>query len=567
MACVVARAAFVAAVAFVCVALWVRVAHADGASLDGAWNMSAVTVTFTVQQWSAPCGPAPVSRTVEPAGPATVRTDGSEIVIANNGHTYRTDQCLDDMSTLVRDAHSTDGRTWRTRCTTPPSDPRRAIVNAAYFLNGDSTLSVAETGRYEFTIEGARCVADVTRQASLHKVVAAAPVASGVAPAIPSPAASASGVAAAVGNGGGDNGISAPPHPTSKVNCDVPGEAARLEVRPSRKLLRAGDTFAFHASVVDEEGCPTGTAIRWSVSPMRSSDGRLPSTSSPSIDPGGKLSIPNGDVSDATFDVIATADGRSARATVEVTSPDHYEALLTQSGLGPNGESSEPAVAVFATSSLGAANVLAEDSARRRRFLFIAIISGLALVLGVVAVFGAMRARRGRALERAAQARHAEKMRQYEATKREREADHAAQVRAHLAQMAQLENVTRAQETTANAAAPGGPGPGLVFCPSCRREFSDGGIYCPFDANRLVSVAGHEALAAGPGGGVCPTCHRGFNPGVRVCPHDGDELSPAAMIAPRPPAVRGKICPTCGGRFDGTAAFCGKDGTQLVLLN
>ena len=104
-----------------------------------------------------------------------------------------------------------------------------------------------------------------------------------------------------------------------------------------------------------------------------------------------------------------------------------------------------------------------------------------------------------------------------------------------------------------------------MFCPSCRREYPPGSTYCPFDANRLVEVAGHQDLMAGPAGGVCPTCKRGFNPGVKVCPHDGDELVPPVLAMPPPgmAAPRGKICPTCGDRFDGLAAFCGKDGTQL----
>jgi RNA polymerase subunit RPABC4/transcription elongation factor Spt4 len=109
-----------------------------------------------------------------------------------------------------------------------------------------------------------------------------------------------------------------------------------------------------------------------------------------------------------------------------------------------------------------------------------------------------------------------------------------------------------------------------MFCPSCRREFSGGGAFCPYDSNRLVAIEGHRDLMTGPSGGICPTCRRGFNPGIKVCPHDGDELVPPGMITAAvagPPTVRGKICPTCGGRFEGTAGFCGKDGTQLVLLN
>jgi hypothetical protein len=543
-----------------------RAAQADGLPLDGPWNMGPLTETFTVQQWSAPCGPAPVSRTVQNATPVTVRADQGELSIDAGTRTYRTDQCVDSMSTLARDTHSSDGRTWRTRCSTPRNDARRASVNAAYFLTGDSTITIAETGRYEFTIESARCVADVSRQATLHRApdvaaqnAAAAPTnvaAQGTAPAASAPAATPQPAEPAA-------------RAAAKPDCSEPGEATRLEVRPSRKLLRAGDTFAFRARVLDSAGCPTSTAIRWSVGPIRT-DGPTPAVA-PSIDGTGKLTVAPQDLAEASFDVVATANGRSARASVEVTSAANYEALLTKSGLDPNGERAEPAVVVLATTSLGASDAAAEDNAHRRRFVFVAVIAGLTLILGIVAVFGAIRGRRARSLEALARERHAEKMREYEATKKAREEEHAAQMRAHLESVARAEQqsaetVSMAQEQTADAMARGAPR-GLMFCPSCRREFREGGGYCPFDANRLIAVAGHEALTAGPAGGVCPTCHRGFNPGVRVCPHDGDELSPAAVAALRPVATRGKICPTCGGRFDGAAAFCGKDGTQLVLVN
>jgi len=511
--------------------------------------MTALTETFTVQQWGAPCGPVPASGIVQPAGMAKIRSVGGELVIETALRTLRTDQCLDPMTTLARDAHSADAKTWRTRCATGSGDPRHAVVNAAYFLTSDDAFSLAETGRYEFTIQGARCVADVIRQASLRRLPPAAAPASSAGP----PASAA--VPAAGASPPDTRAVDVVRNPTSAApDCNAPGDPVRLEVRPSRKLLRLGDDFTFQAIVLDANGCHTATPIHWSIRAVRSKEGAVV----PSIDATGKLVVPAGDQSGATFDVIATAAGRSARAAVEVTSQADFDALLAQSGLNAKGERDEPSVAILATTSLSSSDVRAEDGARRRRTLFIAIVGGLALLLGVVAFFATLRARRGRALESAAKARHAKKMLEYERQKREREERHATAMQAHL------ESVARAQQTSA-AVAMASSGP--LFCPSCRREFERGNEFCPFDANRLLLVAGHEALIAGPAGGICPTCRRGFNPGVRVCPHDGEELVPQAMIAPPPPAVRGKICPTCGDRFDGTAAFCGKDGTQLVLLN
>jgi hypothetical protein len=484
-----------------------------------------------------------VSGTLLGGGTVTVTGGGGELQISGGRRTLRTDQCLDPMPTLARNVHSQDARSWRTRCSTPPGDPRHAVVNTAYFVAaGDNAISVAETGRYEFTINDARCVADVRRGASLSRIVAAAPAATESATAAPSTTAAPT--------------VTTPPTPPPATA----GAQPRLDCSV---LLKLGDTFVFHAVVLDSGGCPTGTAIQWNVGPVTFKDGQA-HAGVPTIDASGNLTIPSTDFTDATLDVIATAAGRSARAAVQVTTPANFEALLAQSGLGPTGERDEPAVTVLATTSIGAESARAEDGARKRRMLFIGVVGGLTALLVVVAIVGASRSRKGRKAEAAAEARHAEKMRDFERHKAQREAQHAAQLKAHL------ESVAVAQQQAAAAAARG-QDTGPMFCPSCRREYPAGTTHCSFDANRVVAIRGHEALMSGPSGGICPTCKRGFNPGVKVCPDDGDTLVPAPVAglpqAPTSQPMRAKICPTCGSRFEGTAGFCVKDGTHLVLLN
>lgn len=556
-----ARALLFASLVALSVCVWGRSARAEG-PFDGAWSMTSVSESFTVQQWSAACGPAPVSGTLVGGGSVTVTGGGGELQISGGRRTLRTDQCLDPMPTLARNVHTQDARSWRTRCSTPPGDPRHAVVNTAYFVAaGDNAISIAETGRYEFTINDSSCIADVRRGASLSRavVVTAASAAAATAP-------SASAVAPTSTEA---PTVTQPIPPTTagaspRADCSVaPGDPARLEVRPSRKLLKLGDSFVFHAAVLDSGGCPTGTAIQWTVGAITFKDGQT-HPGVPAIDASGNLTIPAADFTDATFDVIATAAGKGARASVEVATPADYAALLAQSGLGPTGERDEPAVAILATTTIGAENARAEDGARKRRLLFIAVVGGLTFLLLIVAVVGASRSRKGRKVEAAAEARHVEKMRDFERHKAEREAQHAMQMKAHL------ESVAVAQQQAAAAAARGQDS-GPMFCPSCRREYPAGTTYCSFDSNRVVAIRGHEALMSGPSGGICPTCNRGFNPGVKVCPDHGDALVPAPIagatqLVPAP-APRGKICPTCGSRFEGIAAFCVKDGTQLVLLN
>jgi hypothetical protein len=522
-----------------------RTARADG-PYDGAWNMSSVSESFTVQQWSSACGPPPVSGTAVRGGQVTVTGSGGELVISG-ARTLRTDQCIDPLPTLSRNVHSQDGSSWRTRCATPTADPRHAVVNTAYFVAGPDSITMAETGRYEFTINDAHCIADVRRAGSLARVVAA--------PA-PTPSAAPTPTVAA-----------APPPPVTapapRPDCSSPGDPAMLQVRPSRKLLRAGDTFAFRGVVLDAAGCGTGTTIQWTVVALAFKDGQA-HAGLPTIDASGKLAVPSQDFGDATFDVVATAAGKSAHASVEVAIPADYDALLAQSGLDSNGELDAPAVAVLATSSIGAADAKAQDSARKRKLVFIGVIAALASLLGVLAVIGSRRAARVKKAEAAAQERHAEKMKDFERQKGEREAQHAAQMKAHR------ESVALAQQQSAAAAARG-IDTGPVYCPSCRREYPAGTAFCASDSNRLVAIRGHEQLMSGPAGGICPVCRKGFNPGVKTCPEHGEELVPAAVAgagaAPAQTTPRGKICPTCGGRFEGGSTFCGKDGTQLVLLN
>lgn len=109
-------------------------ARADGASFDGAWTLSPVTEAFTVQQWSAPCGPVPGPGTMMQGAEVMISSQDGELVIAGEARLLRTNQCLDPMTTLAPDTHSRETRSWRTRCVTPSNDPRRAIVNTAFFV-------------------------------------------------------------------------------------------------------------------------------------------------------------------------------------------------------------------------------------------------------------------------------------------------------------------------------------------------------------------------------------------------------------------------------------------------
>ncbi len=520
------RASRPLALAVLAFGLTARPARADS-PFDGKWRQGPLKEDYTVQKWLNACGPPPVSGATGGGETISIHEEGDELAFVGGGRVYRTNQCYDQMPTLARDAHSRDaaGRSWRTRCVTPPSDPRRALMQTLVVATTDTHLDIVETGRYEITIADGRCVADVKRSRGFDLIAA-----DNAAPAVTQAATST-------------------PPPVEAKRCASPGEPARLEVRPSRKLMRAGDAFAFRTVVLDASGCITRTPTSWALA--EGSEAGQGAT----VDANGNVTVPP-DAPEGTFDIIATAAGKSTRVTVEVASPSRYDELLAASGLNDAGESEGASVALIATGSIGGGDARADDGSRRRRAIFLGIVGALAGALAAVAVVGWRRSRRAAALARQAEERHAEKVRQVEERKRERADKHAAAMKAHE------ESVQRAAEAAVKA--------DRLVCPSCRKEYPAGSVYCANDANRLVPLAGHEDLLAGPAGGICPTCKRGFDPGVKTCPNDGDDLIPYGLYASRnpvQPATRGKICPTCGDRFEGSAAFCGKDGTALVLLN
>jgi hypothetical protein len=508
-----------------------RGARADLA-LDGTWKQGPLKEEYTVQKWLSECGPAPVSASSGGGETVTIRQEGDELSFVGGGRVFHTNQCYDQMPTLVRETHTRDpsGKTWRTRCVTPPADPRRGAIETRVDITSGKHIDIQETGRYEISLNSGKCTADIKRTRGFDLVLGEAPVATA-----PTPAPAATEAA----------------RPSA---CGAPGEPARLEVRPSRKLLRTGDTFAFRALVLDASGCPTRTATTWALGdPAMGSKGLA-------LDASGTVTIAP-EATEGVYELIASAAGKSTRVTVEIASPSHYDDLLAASGLNDAGESAGASIAMIAGESIGGGDAKGEDGSSRRRTAFLAIVLATALALGIVALIGARRSKKAAAIERDAQERHAERVRESEVRQREKREKHDAAVRAHETSLAEAKRLEA--ETTSV------PPPARMFCPACRREYDAGSLYCPQDSNRLVPL--NAPSEAGPLGGICPTCKRGYDPGIAVCPHDKDELVPYALYASRNPAsvapARAKICPTCGGRFDGNASFCGKDGTALVLLN
>jgi len=465
---------------------------------------------WIIGEWGKACGPTP-SGGGAPGGNVTITVSGNELHLSGAGRDFSTAECWEQFPGLSRVSHTGGLRSWRTTCKTKPADPRQATLVTTLSAT-DNLISFDETGQYQFVITGQNCTASVRRTRSLSLVQRegeSAPVPS-ASPATPTAPSAASATV--------PNNPPAPTAPATKV-CKVPGPPERLEVRPARKLLRPGDSFEFHTSVLDAAGCPLALSPLWKIV------GERPPLE---LSGPGRVKVPDS-AAESTVELLATLAGRSARVTVEIASKDRYDALLAQKGLNAEGESSEVAVARIATSALGGGSVVTPDDSQRRRIIFVGVVGGTALVLGLL----------GFAL-----------------VQHSRRKPPAPEPRAPRSRLPPA--------VTPNQV----PALGKV-CPTCREEYPPEASFCPNDGNRLLPIRGNPE-PTGPSGGICPVCGQGYDPGVLVCPKHGEELLPAAMQA----GVRAndavptkKICPVCGKQYTGDSQFCGGCGAALVPVN
>ncbi len=477
-------------------------ARADSPTLAGRWNASAMRSDWIVGEWGQACGPKP-SGGGAAGGAVTITAVGSELKMSGAGRDYSTTECWEQFPGLSRVSHSGGLRGWRNTCKTKSGDPRQATLVTTISAT-DNTISFDETGQYQFIITGQNCTASVRRTRGFSLVQRegeSAPIAAATPPATPiatTPAPAAT--------------------PAPKV-CTDPGPPARLEVRPSTKLLRPGESFEFHTVVLDAGGCTLALSPVWKVI----------SASAPlELSGPGKVHVPDG-AAESTVELQATLAGRSAKVVVEIASQERYDALLAQKGLNAEGESSEAAVARIATTAIGGGSVVTHDDSQRRRIVFVGVVGGTALVLGLLGFALVQHSRRK-----------------------------------------PLEPEPRPSRARLPASITPTSMPALAkICPTCREEYAPEAAFCPNDGNRLVAARANNEPTA-PGGGVCPVCGQGYDPGVLTCPKHGEELLPAAMQAAAratDSVLTKKICPVCGKQYSGDSQFCGGCGAALVPVN
>jgi len=473
-----------------------QLSHAEAPTLSGRWSASPLRSDWNVGDWGAACGPRP-SGGGAVGGSVEVTSAGNELSIAFPGRNFSTTECWEQFPGLTRTSHKSGSRNWQTKCQTAPGDPRQASLVTTLSAT-DNQIRLDETGQYQFVIQGQNCTASVRRTRSLTLLRRQGD-------AEPTPSAS----------------VAAPaPQPVERKvvrepRCATTGLPERLEVRPSRKLMRPGEEFTFRASVLDASNCPLPITPVWSVA----SGG-----ASVQLSRQGKVAIPES-APETIARLQATVADRSVAVEVEVVSRERYDSLLKQGDFNAEGESTEAAVARIASSTIGARAGVAQDEAHKKKIAFVAVVGGLSLSLGMLGLLIVVRGRRRRPAKDA--------------------------------------GTRRPPAATASRT----PSRAAKVCPTCREEYPSNAEFCASDGNRLIALA--PGTAVGPTGGVCPVCGQGYDPGVDVCPKHQEPLVPALAMPERrqSPAFSHKICPICGMQFPGDSQFCGKCGAALVPVN
>jgi hypothetical protein len=424
----------------------------DKPTLSGSWTASALTESWSVSDWGEACGPKPAPKGAG-GGSVQIREQGGELSIVGAGRAFSTAECWEQMPGLSRSSHSASGggRFWRTRCTSAPNDPRRAIVTTSISAT-DSSIQLSETGEYQFIIKDTTCRASVTRSRSFSLVRR-----EGDTP----PAASASASAAPAASAPPSKPEPPPKPDPSPSKCTGGGDPARLEVHPAKKLLRAGDKFKFRAVVFDAEGCATGTRPTWTIA-------QGPVAAKASVDKDGTLAV-EADAPEGTLEISAAVGGKGVTVYVEVATPEHYDAMLGASGLNDAGEAEQSAVAVIATGTIGGRTAVAQDGARERKTLFVAIVGALAAALAFV---GLVFARRGR---RPVEVEEAPDSAGVESAPASADAPPEPPVTTPTASAVPAEAPRKAKKSARGK-----------ICPTCGERYDSEATFCGKDATKLV---------------------------------------------------------------------------------
>lgn len=362
-------------------------------SLAGRWQADPMTVRWVVGEWGEACGPRP-SGGGDDGGVVRIEVKSDELVISGPDGKYSSEQCWAMHPELDRQSHAKGKRSWATTCRTKPNDARQEVLQTTITATDDA-ITFRESGQYQYSLQGQTCSASSGRWRSYRRLAEGAEP-TPEAPSTPEPAAAApqpeptalapepeppvepraapTPTAAPVAE-------RAPRKPTNP--CANPGAPARLEVRPARKLMRSGESFTFRAAVFDARGCALRAPVSWALEPA----------SATATLENGVLEVAQG-APDAELAVVATVASQAVKVAVDVVSSERYAALLGSGAFTADGASIEAATATITSGSLGAQDVAPEDGPPERKWTFVALVAGIALLFGLFGAYLLRRAQR-----------------------------------------------------------------------------------------------------------------------------------------------------------------------------
>lgn len=486
--------------AFVVSSALARGASADGPTLAGSWSAGPMSETVKIESWVDECGPKPKSG-ASGGGSYKVTQSGDELVFSGSP-SFRTDQCW-DMGLARRVSHSATPaiRWWKTRCESPPGDPRKAAITTVVRATDDNTIVLSESAQYSSTLSSGTCSASVERSRTF-KIVSRegeAPAASTTASTTAAPAPT-------------PTPTTPPQPPPPSVSCDSVGDPATLEVRPRRKILRPGESFDFKARLLDAKGCELSSKPTFRLAPESSS------LTTVVVDPNGKVSA-HADAEPGVVQIVAEASSKTAKVELEVVSDQKYAELLAAGGAALDA-GDDQAVSVVVSTGGGSASTVRDPNVKegaRRRFAYVAIAGGICTLLALAALV----------LWRRGNAQHAKEEAQRASRKGKRapvEPVRATPPPATPTPLAAAGAMPQPVAPTAIGVA-GAP----RMCPTCGTVPPAEAEFCPNDGTRLPgakSASGPTATAALPTGKICPSCGRKYERDARFCSKDGLELVP-----------------------------------------
>lgn len=293
----------------------------------------------------------------------TLTQQGSGFRLSGLGRNYSTSQCWERMPGLATRSKSAGSSAIVAQCSMPAGDPRQAKVVTTWYPRGDE-IYFDETGQYQFVVSGSNCTASVRRTRVLKRVVIEKPVET-------TPEVEAQET---------ENQVkfeekpetALPPAPQRASQCNQPGAATQVEVTPTSKLMRQGESFTFQVIARDRNGCRVPAPARWELVEGRGVK----------LDRQGKLVV-DADAPKGPLKLRVSVFDKKAFVSAKVVSEADYEKLLAGGSYGVLGESLKNTAIAVTSSHIELGEAPPPKPEKSKKGLLALIAAALVLLCGV----------------------------------------------------------------------------------------------------------------------------------------------------------------------------------------